>query len=164
MTTGNGDTSTATARWSTQFGAALGGLTEEAAARLALIAGLVTLLGVTGGAELLLHNTYGPLGDHESAAKWAPLGVGAATGLVAVAVTQWVARRSAVAVVSLLAVAAVIGWALFPRAIDVSESWVPRPNERYACTGWEFRHYPPGTFDASATTYCIGLEHRIADG
>ena len=27
-----------------------------------------------------------------------------------------------------------------------------------------FVHYPPGTFDASSTTCCIGFEHRIADG
>ncbi len=161
MTTGNGD---ATKCAPAPDAAAPGGLAEEAAAQLALIVGFVALLAVTFGAQLLLNNTYGPLADHESAGKWAALGCGAVAGTVAVALTQWVARRSSTVVVALLALAAVAGWVLFPQAIDVSESWVPRPNERYACTGWEFRHYPPGTYDASATTYCIGFEHRIADG
>jgi hypothetical protein len=136
----------------------------EAAVQVALIVGLVALLAVMLAAQLVLNNTYGPLADHESAGRWAPLGCGAAAGLLAVVVTVWVARRSAAAVLTLCAVAAAAGWVLFPQPIDVSESWVPRPNERYACTGWEFRHYPPGTSDGSATTYCIGLEHRIADG
>jgi hypothetical protein len=80
------------------------------------------------------------------------------------AITQWVAVRSTVALGVLLAALVVAGVVLFPRQIDVSESWVPRPNERYSCTGWEFRYYPPGTMDGSATTFCVGLEHRIADG
>ena len=83
---------------------------------------------------------------------------------MAVAITQWVALRSTGALSVLLGAPPVGGVVLFPRQIDVSESWVPRPNERYACTGWEFRYYPPGTYDGSATTFCIGLERRIADG
>lgn len=140
------------------------GLTDEAAAQLALIVGFVVLLVATFAAQLLLNNTYGPLGDHKSLGKWAALGCGVVAGVVAVAVVQQVALRSSAAVTAVLIASAVAGVVLFPQAIDVSESWVPRPNERYACIGWTFRHYPPGTFDASSTEYCVGLEHRIADG
>lgn len=145
-------------------GARRQGLGDEAAAQLALIVGFVLLLAVFFAAQLLLDNTYGPMGEHGSAGKWAALGCGVLAGVVAVATTQWLALRSTVAVNVVLAAAVLVGGVLFPRPIDVSESWVPRPNERFACTGWVFRHYPPGTFDASSTTYCIGFEHRIADG
>lgn len=141
-----------------------GGLTDHAATQLGLIVGGVGLLAVTSAAQLLLNNTYGPLGEHQSAGKWSALGCGAAAAGLALALTRLVAMRSRTGVAALL-VATVLAWVvLSPRAIDVSESWVPRPNERYACTGWTFRHYPPGTMDASSTTYCIGFEHRIADG
>lgn len=140
------------------------GLTDDAAAQLALIVGFVVLLATTAAAQLLLDNTYGPLGEHEAAGNWAALGGGVVAGVVAVAATQLLALRSGSAVTALLVAAALAWVVLFPRAIDVSESWVPRPNERHSCTGWTFRHYPPGTMDASSTTYCVGFEHRIADG
>ena len=151
MTTGNGHAH-APGGAATAGRAARRRLTDEAAAQLALIVGFVVLLVVIFAAQLLLNNTYGPLGEHESAGKWAAVGCGVVSGVAAVAVVQQVALWSSSAVTALL------------QAIDVSESWVPRPNERYACTGWTFRHYPPGTMDGSSTTYCIGLEHRIADG
>ena len=163
MTTGNGHAH-APGGAATAGRAARRSLTDDAAAQLALIVGFVVLLVVSFAAQLLLNNTYGPLGEHESAGKWAALGCGVVSGVVAVAVVQQVALRSSSAVTALLVAAAVAWVVLFPQAIDVSESWVPRPNERYACTGWTFRHYPPGTMDGSSTTYCIGLEHRIADG
>ncbi len=117
-----------------------------------------------GSGLLFFDNLYGPLGESRLAGTGAGLGSGAAAALVMFAVTWWVARWSRVALVAVLAVAAVAVVVLLPRQIDVSESWVPRPNERYACAGWTFRHYPPATYDASATTYCVGFERRIADG
>ena len=122
------------------------------------------LPATVGSGLLFLDNLYGPLGESHLAGTGAGLGSGAAAALVMFAVTWWVARRSRVALVAVLAVAAVAVVVLLPRQIDVSESWVPRPNERYACAGWTFRHYPPATYDASATTYCVGFERRIADG
>ena len=56
------------------------------------------------------------------------------------------------------------GSVLHPTRIDRQDSFVDAPNARSACTGWTFRHYPVGWMDASSTTYCVGLEHRIADG
>ena len=128
------------------------------------IFGAVLLLVVTGSATLVLDNLYGPFGESESAGVFAALGCGALTGLVGFLLARWVALRSRIGLVVLLAGAAVLGWVLVPRQIDVAESFVPRVNERHACTGWTFRHYPPGTMDGSATTYCVGLERRIADG
>ncbi|HSE72385.1 MAG TPA: hypothetical protein VLA97_16585 [Nocardioidaceae bacterium] len=141
-----------------------GGCTEPAAKRLGVAVGCVTLLPATSVAALLLHNLYGPLGDSPSAGTAAALGSGACAGVAAVVGTRWLARRSRSLLVVVLAASAVAGWVLFPRQIDVTESWVPQPNERYSCTGWTFRYYPPGTFDAAATTYCVGVEHRIPDG
>jgi len=78
--------------------------------------------------------------------------------------TWWVARRSRVLLIVLVGAVCASAWVLLPRQIDVSESFFPRSNPRWACTGWSFRHYPPDTSDAAATTYCVGLEERIADG
>lgn len=117
-----------------------------------------------GSGLLFFDNLYSPLGESRLAGTGAGLGSGAAGALVMFAVTWWVARRSRVALVAVLVGAGVAVVVLLPRQIDVSESWVPRPNERFACAGWTFRHYPPATYDASATTYCVGFERRIADG
>jgi hypothetical protein len=125
---------------------------------------VVVLLWVTGSASLVLANLYGPFEQSESAGFFAALGCGALAGVVSFLVARWVAPRSRVGLVALLAGAVALGWVFVPRQIDVSESFVPRINERHACTGWTFRHYPPGTMDGSAITYCIGLERRIADG
>lgn len=141
-----------------------GGCTDGTATRLGLAAGVVTLAAVTRAASLVLLNLYGPWGDHPSAGTFAALGCGLTAALAMLALTRGVARRSRALVVVVLVVAAIAGWVLMPRQVDVAESWVPQPNERYSCTGWTFRHYPPETFDASETTYCVGLEHRIADG
>lgn len=139
-------------------------LAADESAQLALVVGFVVLSVVFLAAHLVLDNTYGHLREHESAGSWAALGCGVVAGVMAVAITHWVARRSTAALCVLLVALVVAGVVFFPRQIDVSESWLPRPNERYACTGWEFRYYPPGTLDGSSTTFCIGLEHRIADG
>ena len=139
-------------------------LGADEAAHLALLVGFVALAAVFLAAHLVLDNTYGPLREHESAGSWAALGCGVVAGVMAVAITHWVALRSTVALGVLLVALAVVAVVLFPRQIDVSESWVPRPNERYACTGWEFRYYPPRTYDGNTTTFCIGLESRISDG
>jgi hypothetical protein len=126
--------------------------------------GAVVMLVVTGSAMLMLDNLYGPFGESESAGFFAALGCGAVAGAVSFLAARWVAPRSRIGLVALLAGAVAFGWVLVPRQIDVTESFVPRVNERHACTGWTFRHYPPGTMDASAITYCVGLERRIADG
>ena len=54
--------------------------------------------------------------------------------------------RGLVALVGGLAALAVVA---FPTRIDRHESFVEQPNERSSCVGLTFRHYPPGTFDAS---------------
>ena len=132
-----------------------------------LVAGafaVVVLLVVSGTASLLLDNIYGPFGGSQNAGFFATLGCGALAGVAAFRGARWTARRSHVGLVGLLIGTAVVAWVFVPRQVDVSESFVPQPNERYACTGWTFQHYPPETFDASAITYCIGFERRIADG
>lgn len=85
-------------------------------------------------------------------------------GIVVSLVARLVARRSSAALAVLVVVVSVAGWVLLPRQVDVSESWVPRPNPRWSCTGWSFQHYTPGTMDGSATQICVGLERRISDG
>jgi hypothetical protein len=148
-------------RWRT---ALRSGLDRRAALRVGVTAGSAALLFATGAALLVLDNVYGPMAEVPRLALPAALGVGlaVATG-VGVLVTRS-AQRSVLAMTAVLGVLLGSGWVLVPRQVDVHESWVPRPNERHSCTGWAFRHYPPGTYDASAVTYCIGLETRIADG
>jgi hypothetical protein len=124
----------------------------------------VTLGAVASAAGKLLVNLYGPLPESPFVGMLATLGLGVVAATVVYAGTRRLAAWSRGLLAAVLVVAAAAGWVLLPRQIDVTESWVPQPNERYSCTGWTFRHYPPETFDASATTYCIGLEHRIADG
>ncbi|MGZ5415728.1 MAG: hypothetical protein ACXWDI_00995 [Nocardioides sp.] len=126
--------------------------------------GVVVLLVVTGSALLLLDNLYGPFGESESGGFFAALGCGALAGAVGFLVARWVASHSRIGLLAVVAGAVAFGWVFVPRQIDVTESFVPRVNERYSCTGWTFWHYPPGTMDGSATTYCIGFERRIADG
>ncbi|HLN76182.1 MAG TPA: hypothetical protein VK204_03995 [Nocardioidaceae bacterium] len=156
MTTGPGGAKVGTA-WG-------GGCTRATATQIGAAVGWVTLAGVTIAGLLVFDNAYSPLGESRLAGISAASGAGVVAALASFAATRWVARRSRALLVSVLALATAAGWVLMPQKIDVSESWVPQPNARYACNGWTFRHYPPATFDASATVYCVGFEHRIADG
>jgi hypothetical protein len=140
------------------------GCTEQTATRVAVGTALVSLFLVTGAASLALRNLYGPFGEAANAGLLAATGCGAAAAAALSWLTRWAARRSRSLVAAVLVVAAGAAWVLFPRPVDVSESWVPQPNPRWACAGWTFRYYPPGTMDADATTYCVGLERRISDG
>lgn len=119
---------------------------------------------VTWAAVLYLDNVYGPFGDHGGRGALTGLGCGVAAGAAVFAVTRGVARRSRAMLIVLLGLICVAGWVLLPRQIDVSESWIPRPNPRWSCTGWSFLHYQPGVQDGSATRYCVGLETRIPNG
>lgn len=136
---------------------------RTAANRLAVAAGSVTLVVATLCSGLYLHNLYGPFGG-SGAGAYTALGCGLVSAVGVFAAARRLARRSLAALVVALAVVTAAGWVLLPRPIDVTESWVPRANERWSCAGWSFRHYPPGTFDAGTVTYCVGLESRVADG
>jgi hypothetical protein len=129
------------------------------------LAGLVALAVATAAGLLYFDNLYGPLGEHPGVrGPLAGLGCGALAGATAFTAVWLAGRRSGVLSVVLVVGVCASGWVLWPRQIDVSESWVPQRNPRWACTGWSFAHYPPDTSDADATTYCVGLEKRIADG
>jgi len=137
---------------------------EESATTWAAVGGVAAAVAAGGTGLLLLVNHYGPFGEARSPGALAALGGALVAGTLTFVVVRSAARRSRTLLAVVVAAMVTTGWVLLPRQIDVSESWVPRPNERYSCTGWSFEYYPPETFDASATTYCIGLEHRIADG
>jgi hypothetical protein len=127
-------------------------------------AGLVTVLVIRVGL-LYFDSIYGPFDDH--AAVWGPpagLGCGVVAAATAYVGARWVARRSRLGLVVLVATVCAGAWVLWPHQVDVGESWVPVPNARWDCTGWSIEHYPPGTMDGSTTDYCVGLEKRIADG
>lgn len=128
------------------------------------VAGLVSCFVATSAGVLYLDNTYGPFGERGGLGTLVGLGCGALAGVVVFVLARLVARRSLVALAVLVGLVCAGGWVLMPRQVDVSESWVPRPNPRWSCTGWSFSHYPPGTMDGSATRMCVGLEKRIADG
>jgi hypothetical protein len=121
--------------------------------------------------RLLLDNAYGPFGHYgllgdipTVIGTSAAYSSGAAAGLATFASTWSLARRSRGALLAFLALAPAAVWVLYPQQIDEQESFSPRPNERFSCTGLTFDHYPPATSDASSRRYCIGFEHRIADG
>lgn len=108
-----------------------------------------------------LVNTEGPMGD---ATRWAPIVAAALTvvvGSCAFLVTGAAARWHLLAGVTVVAVVGVAAWVLMPTVVDEHESFVSTPNRTASCTGWQFRHYPPETFDASALDYCVGFEEPV---
>jgi hypothetical protein len=129
----------------------------------AAVAGAAQLV-VVPASFLVLDNLYGPLGDHPLLGRTAAVGCVLLAGAGLFALARSLARRSRAALVLAVGLLCVGGWSVAPRKVDVSESFVPVPNERWSCTGWSFEHYPPGTSDGNATRYCMGLERRIADG
>jgi hypothetical protein len=140
------------------------GCARTTSATVGALSGLVALVVATRTALLYFDNLYGPLGAQPRAGALTGLACGLLTGAVVFASTRWAALRSRALVILLAGVVCAGAWVVTPRQVDVSESWVPRPNPRWSCTGWSFRHYPPETSDAAATTYCVGLEKRITDG
>jgi hypothetical protein len=128
------------------------------------VAALATVL-VTRVALLYFNSIYGPFDDHAGAlGPLAGLGCGAVAAAAVFAGSLWVAHRSRLGLVVLVAAVCAGTCVLWPHQVDVGESWVPRPNARWECTGWSIEHYPPGTMDGSTIRYCVGLEKRIADG
>lgn len=124
------------------------------------------LLGVPAflTAGLALINLHGPLGERGSLGALASLGAAALAATLGYLVSYRLVTRPAwVPALALPAYAAVLV-VLFPNPVDVHESFVPRVNEREACHGWEFRHYPPGTTDGSDTVYCVGVETALPPG
>ena len=141
------------------------GCDREPSGWASVVTGFVALWVAAATGLLYFDNMASPLHEYPRlVGKLAGLGCGSLAGASVFTLTWWVARRSRVLLVVLVGAVCVSGWVLLPRQVDVSESWVPQVNPRWACTGWSFRHYPPDTFDASDTIYCVGLETRIADG
>jgi hypothetical protein len=138
--------------------------TERACAVASAVSAGVVLLLVSAVGVLSLDNAYGPLAEHPRLGGLAGLGAGVLAGALVLALGWWAGRRSPLLLLALVVAVCASGWVLTPRRVDTSESFVPRPNARWSCTGWSFRHYPPETSDAATTTYCVGLERRIADG
>ena len=127
--------------------------------------GLVALWVAAASGLLYFDNADGPLGEYPRlVGALAGLGCGSLAGATVLTLTWWVARRSRVLLIVLVGAVSVSGWVLLPRHVDVSQSWVPQINPRWACTGWSFSQYPPDTCDAAATIYCVGRETQIADG
>ncbi len=127
-------------------------------------AGVGVFLVVLSTGWLALVNLYGPFGESTLPGIVLALLAAALGGAIALVLLGRVARWSGAGAVAVLVAGVVAGAVLLPRPVDRHESWVPRPNERYSCTGWSFEHYPPGVMDRTGTTYCVGLEHRLPDG
>jgi hypothetical protein len=141
-----------------------GGLPRANAAAAAGITGTVSWLLVQAAALLMLRNVYGPFGEAGARGTLAAFACSLLVGAAMAGLGYLVGRRSRAGLVVLLTALVATAWVLYPRQVDVTESFVDQPNPRWSCSGWSFTHYPPGTFDASSVTYCVGLEHRIADG
>lgn len=140
-----------------------GGFDHSASTLLATAAGIGSLVLGTVVGRLVFDNAYGPFGS------FGPLGdlprvigtstayaFGATLGIAAFASTRWLARRSRVALLIFIAVMATAGWTLYPQRMEVSQF-----DERVACTGVTFLHYPPGTTDGWSTQYCVGSQESI---
>lgn len=141
-----------------------GPFTRASAGVLALWAGGIAVVVVFMGARLALVNAEGPFGEHARLGLLATLGLSLSVGGLVGWMAHALARRTAsglFVVLGLLVVATVV---LFPTQVDRHESFVPRPNERSSCLGIEFRHYPPGTMDASSVDYCVGVERPLPPG
>ena len=132
------------------------------AVRIGAAAGAFLL--VLSPAWLALVNLDGPFEEARAPGAVLALLGAAVAGAAALVTVDRLARRSGAAALAVLVIGAAAGAVLLPRQVDRHESWVPRPNERYACTGWSFEYYPVGVMDGTGTTYCVGLEHRLPDG
>ena len=139
-------------------------LPADARNALCLGAGAATFLLVLTTGWLALVNLYGPFGESTTPGTVLALLAAVVGGVAALVLVDGLARRSGAGALAVLAIGIVAGAVLLPRQVDRHESWVPRPNQRYACTGWSFEHYPPGVMDGDGTTYCVGLERRLPDG
>lgn len=136
----------------------------ESAAGAAVGVGAVSGLVVFLGLNPLLVNLHGPFGEHASIGLLAVLALAVVAGVGVAVAVHALARRSTWGLVSLVAGLAGLAVVAFPTQIDEHESFVEQPNERSSCLGFEFRHYPPGTFDASDEVYCVGLESPLPEG
>jgi len=128
------------------------------------VTAVVGALVVGASLSLWLDNLEGPFGEHGGLGAITALACAALSGGVLYLSTTALARRSTLTVVAWTAALVCAAVVLVPQRIDVSESFVPRPNERSSCSGLAFRHYPPGTMDASTVTYCVGIEHPLPAG
>jgi hypothetical protein len=124
------------------------------------VSALVTLLALNP----LLVNLEGPFGEHALLGVLTSLAVALAVGAGLALVTRRVAMRSTAGLVVLVGGLAALAVVAFPTRVDRHESFVERPNERSTCVGVAFRHYPPGTSDASTEVYCVGLERPAPAG
>lgn len=124
------------------------------------VTGMVTLLALNP----LLVNLDGPFGKYAVLGLLASLAVALVVGAGVGLLTQAVAKRSAVALVALVAGLAATAFVAFPTPVDRHESFVERPNGRSSCWGLTFSHYPPGTMDGASVVYCVGLVHPLPTG
>jgi drug/metabolite transporter (DMT)-like permease len=139
-------------------------LPADARAALDVGAAAGAFLLVLSPVWLALVNLYGPF--QEARAPGALLALVGATvaGAAALLTVDRIARRSGAAALALLVAGVAAGAVLLPQPIDQHESFLPRVNERFSCTGWSFEYYPPGVMDGTGTTYCVGVESRLPDG
>lgn len=130
---------------------------------LGFVVGLVVFSVMRSALELYLVNVYGPYSEEpdqgSSMSGWIALGAACCVTLLLVVA----GRLTALLLVPVL-VAVVACSSLYPDQIDQHESWVEEPNPRWSCRGLVFEHYPPDQTDSTTTSYCVGLETRIADG
>jgi hypothetical protein len=141
-----------------------GPFTRDSAGALAAGAGGIAFVVVFLGARLALVNAEGPFGEHAGLGTLATVGCALVAGGLVLGATYLLARRTAVGLFVVLGLLVGLAVVCFPTRVDVHESFVPRPNERSSCLGLEFRHYPPGTMDASSVDYCVGLERPLPPG
>ena len=134
------------------------------AARLGLGVGVVCALVVLLALHPVLVNIYGPFGQHALLGMLAALAVAVLAGSAVGLGAAWVARRSLVALMVLVAGLAALTVVAFPVQVDRHESFVERPNERSSCVGVTFTSYPPDTSDAPSVVYCVGLESPLPAG
>jgi hypothetical protein len=136
----------------------------ESAAGAAVGVGAVTALVVFLGFNPFLVNLHGPFGEHAALGLFALLALAVGAGVLVAVAVHALAHRSTPGLVALVAGLAALAVVAFPTEVDRHESFVERPNERASCLGVTFRHYPPGTMDASSEVYCVGLERPLPAG
>lgn len=130
----------------------------------AIATGAVTMLVSLFALYPWLVNTLGPFDDRQGLGVLATFVLAALAGVLLGVVSRAVRRRGRVEFGVLVVALAAGAFVLFPTRVDRHESFVERPNERSACTGVTFGHYPPGMADGSSTLYCVGFERSLPDG
>lgn len=134
--------------------------TRASAVPIAAVVGLGAFVLTYLALRLVLVNARGPLGRREVSGVLLGTAAALAVSVALYLLVRALARRSAVALFTVLGVLAVAAVVLFPTRFGWY-AWHGPQALHTGCWGWSFPHQPYQTTDAGTGVYCVGLEHAL---